>query len=119
MTCRGGQWTGADPKCEDIDECDGVDCGGSSNCTNSIGKYICECAEGWSGGGINKTCEKGYCKCTGNKGYWKAQRTVVNGEIYVGYNHGENYGEKCLAHDIQAYEPDDPDTAYHQEPWYE
>jgi len=35
--------------CTDIDECEGVDCGGSSTCANGLDKYTCSCAAGWTG----------------------------------------------------------------------
>ena len=119
MTCKKGQWSGAIPGCEDIDECKDVDCGGKSKCTNGIGKYICECAKGWTGGGVNKTCELGHCKCTGNKGYWKAERQMVNGVFKLGYDHGPSYGEKCAAHDIEDSLTGDHDFQIaNREPWY-
>ena len=40
----------------DIDECEGVVCGGASKCKNEVNQFRCECAEGWAGGGVNKTC---------------------------------------------------------------
>ena len=113
MMCREGQWSGAMPTCVDIDECDGIDCGGSSNCTNDIGKYICECAEGWHGGGVNKTCEKGDCKCSGNQGYSKAPNMVVDGRLFLGYDYGAAYGDYCKAWDIYK----DGRESY-SEPWY-
>ena len=46
--------------CEDVNECDidGVprDCGGDSSCANGLNQYTCNCAAGWTGGGINTVC---------------------------------------------------------------
>ena len=118
VTCREGNWIGAIPTCEDIDECNSVDCGGSSECVDGIGKYTCECAEGWFGGGINTKCEKPRCECTGNKGYWKARTTTVNGQIKFGYDHGPTFGEVCAAHDKDKLYENDPTTAWSLEKWY-
>ena len=106
------------PTCVDIDECDGIDCGGSSNCTNGIGKYICECAEGWHGGGVNKICELGYCKCTGNQGYHTSPNMVVDGDIKVGYDFGPAYGDYCKAWDDDEGNRDAFGHQSSREPWY-
>ena len=120
MMCREGQWSGAMPTCVDIDECDGIDCGGSSNCTNDIGKYICECAEGWHGGGVNKTCEKGDCKCTGNQGYSKSPNMLVDGKIKLAYDYGAAYGDYCKAWDDVEEEKNafGDEAKSLREPWY-
>ena len=117
-TCKEGNWAGAIATCEEIDECNGVDCGGLSKCVDGVGQYTCECADGWSGGGVNRTCEKGICKCTGNEGYWEAAHTMVDGKMKVGYDHGPTYGEHCAAHDIEQYDANDPDKAWALEMWY-
>ena len=106
------------PSCV-IDHCTDVECGGESKCINGIGNYTCECVDGWSGGGVNATCEKG-CECTGNKGYWKADNRVVEGEVIVGYNYGAGYGNKCEAHDVSRHPATDgkPVEAWVKEPWY-
>ena len=99
----------------DIDYCNGIDCGGPSICTNGIGKYTCECAEDWFGGGVNKTCETAQCACTGHQGYWKAGSTVVDGQLKGSYDHGETYGESCAAHDE---DPTKPEDVWRLERWY-
>lgn len=54
--------------------------------------YICECAEGWNGGGSNKTCEKRFCKRTGNQGLAKADDIKLGGTVIVkGYDYGDDY----------------------------
>ena len=40
----------------DINECAGVTCGGTSTCVNGLNKYTCNCATGWQGGGVNNVC---------------------------------------------------------------
>ena len=117
-TCKEGNWIGAIATCEEIDECHGVDCGGLSKCVDGVGQYTCECADGWSGGGVNTICEKGICQCTGNQGYWQARNTKVNGEYKIGYNFGPTYGEYCAAHDMEQYDPSDPETEKFREMWY-
>ena len=116
--CRQGRWIGAIQSCVDIDECDGIDCGGLSICKNGVGKYTCECAKGWSGGGVNQICEKGHCKCTGNQGFWKAETKIVDGKVKMAYDWGSNYGASCVAHDIKDYDPNDPEDTWKLEPWY-
>ena len=122
VTCKEGHWTGAMPSCVDIDECAGVDCGGnSSNCTNGVGQYTCECAPGWHGGGVNKKCEEGHCKCTGNKGYWKYKSVRVDGKLKLGYDYGEKFGDYCYKFDKKDYDENHPNAQEHQwmlEPWY-
>ena len=49
--------------CADIDECGvlkeiGASCGGESRCINGLNHYTCECAEGWTGGGVSKKCDE-------------------------------------------------------------
>ena len=103
------------------DFCAGVDCGGPSNCTNGVGHYTCECAPGWHGGGVNKKCEKGHCKCTGNKGYWKYRSVRVDGKIKMGYDYGEKFGDYCYKFDEKKYDKNHPKAQEHQwmlEPWY-
>ena len=40
----------------DIDDCAGVQCGGPSQCVDGVSKFVCMCADGWRGGGDNRTC---------------------------------------------------------------
>ena len=117
MPCKDGEWSGNKPSCV-VDKCHGIDCGGPSNCVNGIGNYTCKCAEGWSGGGVNQVCEKGYCKCTGNAGYWRSGSLVVEGKLRAGYDYGETYGAQCAFHDIKDFNPEDPLTYWAGESWY-
>ena len=37
-------------------------CGGESKCIDGLNQFICKCAPGWTGGGVNKVCV-GECEC--------------------------------------------------------
>ena len=123
-TCAGGRWTGEIPRCvrqssrqsTDIDQCAGIKCGGPSKCKNGIEKYTCECAEGWSGGGVNKTCERGYCECTGNKGDYQAEDQLIEGHVKEGYEYEASYGNKCGKHHQKKLHPRNPEP-WRLEPW--
>lgn len=41
----------------EVDECatDADNCDGNATCTNTIGSFVCECNDGFSGSGV--TCE--------------------------------------------------------------
>jgi len=55
---------GANACCEDVNECAGVQCGGSeSKCVDGIDMFECLCAEGYSGGGVNAICRANVCRC--------------------------------------------------------
>jgi hypothetical protein len=43
-------------RCEDVDQCVGVFCGGESKCIDGDNEYSCECADGWTGGGVGENC---------------------------------------------------------------
>lgn len=121
VTCREGEWAGAIPTCV-VDHCADVYCGGESECINSNWEYTCECAEGWSGGGVNATCQKGICECSGNKGYWRSDSIIVDGTVKVGYNYGAEYGNKCIQHDLpnstDQESKDKRKKPWVHEPWY-
>ena len=46
------------PSPPDIDECEGVVCGGASTCTNAHDRFSCECAAGWTWQGDNQVCKR-------------------------------------------------------------
>ncbi|XP_066275229.1 SCO-spondin-like [Branchiostoma lanceolatum] len=47
--CDNGRWRGNDIMCEDTDDCASVTCQNGGNCTDGIGGYTCDCAEGYEG----------------------------------------------------------------------
>ena len=84
---------------------------------NENGNYVCECAEGWNGGGVNQKCEEGYCKCTGNQGFAKADDVKFGGRVLVeGYDYGDDYGNYCAKFDERHYDGDDS-KRWALEPW--
>ena len=120
MTCRDGEWGGGTKPTCDVDDCKALKdgCGGPSSCIDGIGNFTCKCAKGWSGGGVNQTCKRGKCRCTGNKGFWKAKERVVEEklpsgrirkQLYSGYDYSESYGMECAAHEIKHHKPDYPE----------
>ena len=75
--------------------------------------------------GAIPSCEKGYCSCTGNRGYWKAKEGIIDWGAPKGkklekeYDYGENYGAYCATHDKKDYDPAQPKKdAWKLEPWY-
>ena len=69
------------------------------------GTWACECAEGYNGGGVEKICERGYCKCTGNQGFYKADDITYQGDILVkGYEYSADYGNHCGKHDEHSHD---------------
>ena len=66
---------------------------------------------------MNKKCEKGYCKCTGNQGFAKADDVTLGGTVIVqGYDYGDDYGNYCGKFDEQQY-TNASTTRWALEPW--
>jgi hypothetical protein len=105
--------------CTDIDECEGVDCGGSSTCANGLNKYTCSCAAGWTGGGDNAVCtdidecegvdcggsstcanglDKYTCSCAAG---WTGPRECADATVDLGDSYGDGWNG-AVAH-IDSY----------------
>jgi len=58
--CADGFWkdeTGTADVCTEINECDGMTCGGAaSTCVDGINQFTCNCGPGWGGGGVGQLC---------------------------------------------------------------
>lgn len=76
---------GQNEVCENVNECAGVECGGTeSTCVDGINLYECFCAEGYSGGGINAKCTANVCRCD-------------NGVAGSGSSCPQNGAHKCVS----------------------
>ena len=65
----------------DIDECEGVVCGGASTCTNAHNRFSCECADGWTGGGDDEICTREW---VGEDEYFCAEGDYIFGHGFSG-----------------------------------
>ena len=59
FSCQcGSGWEGGGYKdrCTEVDDCEGVVCGGDSTCVDHVAAFFCQCAHDWHGGGFNRNC---------------------------------------------------------------
>ena len=64
---------------------------------------------------MDKTCKMGYCKCTGNQGFAKADDVTAFGKVIVqGYDYGDDFGNYCYKFGERDY---DGSKRWALEPW--
>ena len=104
-----------DGNTEDGDGCDGV-------CTIEEG-YTCTAEEDQLSKCTTKSGQtipvEDRCECTGNQGYYKSEAGIFDGKEREAYDYGSGYGQTCAVHDIEYHDPNDPETHWMSQAWYD